>query len=136
MKAIIAFLLLAIGMTCQGQQAHSSASATVIFYRVGGLWSRALDFPISLDGKVIGSIHNGVYISISTTPGKHEVTAGGSMLTQGETVTLNTEAGKTYYLRVDNVKGMHEHVRMRLVRPKEAKKTLSKLKQLRPKRLN
>jgi len=135
-KAVPALLLLAIGMTCEGQQPPTTASSTVIFYRVGGLWSKALDFPISLDGKAVGSIHNGLYISISTTPGKHEVSAGGSMLTQGETVTLNTEDGKTYYVRVDNAKGMHEHVRMRLVKPEEATKTLSKLKESQPKILN
>ncbi len=132
-KTIPALLLFAIVMTCEGQQPSTPASSTIIFYRIGGLWSKALDFPISLDGKAVGSIHNGIYISISTTPGKHEVSAGGSMLTQGETVTLNTENSKTYYVRVDNAKGMHEHVKMKLVKPEEATKELSKLKESQPK---
>lgn len=135
-KTIPALLLLAIGVTCEGQQPSIPSSSTVIFYRIGGVWSKALDFPISLDGRAVGSIHNGVYFSISTAPGKHEVSAGGSLLTQGETVTLNTEGGKIYYVRVDNAKGMHEHVRMKLAKPEEARKDLSKLKESQPKNLN
>ena len=137
MKSLLLALIL-IGTAIPGaaQQPHPSRSATVIFYRRGGVWSKALDFPISLDGHTVGTVHNGIYIRVSTTPGEHEVAAGGSLLTQGETVSLKTEVDKTYYVRIDNAKGMHEHVAMKLVSPKAAMKDLSKLKELRPQKLN
>jgi len=127
------FLLFFVALSAYPQ---SSQTSTVILYRRGGAWSRALDFPVSLDGRVLGSLHNGLYIRVSASPGRHIIVAGGSFLTQGDIASLKTAAGKTYYVRIDNIKALHEHVEIRLVDPRDGARQLSGLKELVPRPLN
>ena len=51
--------------------AQSQPRATIIFYRPGAFYGKALKPSIYVDGQEIGRLKSGKYIAYQTTPGKH-----------------------------------------------------------------
>ena len=51
--------------------AQSQQTATIIFYRPGAFYGKALKPSIYVDGQEIGRLKSGKYIAYQTTPGKH-----------------------------------------------------------------
>lgn len=85
LRLLFAALLLTT-MTALAQQADVSnaqlknasapqGTATIIFYRPGAFYGKALKPSIFVDGTEIGRLKSGKYISYQTTPGKHLLTS-------------------------------------------------------------
>ena len=55
--------------------AAQSQTATIIFYRPGAFYGKALHPSIYVDGQEIGRLKSGKYIAYQTTPGKHLLTS-------------------------------------------------------------
>ena len=51
--------------------AQNQQTATIIFYRPGAFYGKALKPSIYVDGQEIGRLKSGKYIAFQTTPGKH-----------------------------------------------------------------
>jgi hypothetical protein len=51
--------------------AQTQRTATIIFYRPGAFYGKALKPSVYVDGEEVGRLKSGKYIAYQTTPGKH-----------------------------------------------------------------
>ena len=96
--------LVAVVMTgCAGVQRHKSkpmpapepGKGLVYFFRPSSFIGGGVQIKISDAGKTIGALQSGTYFFYQTEPGTHQFGAS----TEAEnTLTVNVEAGKTYYV--------------------------------------
>jgi hypothetical protein len=68
----------------------------VYFYRESSFKGAAIHYDISDNGTVIGALQSGTYFYENATPGPHTYSAKTEASSE---VTLNVEAGKTYYVK-------------------------------------
>ena len=106
------------------------------------MYGSAGQFPITVDGKPAGGIHNGIYLKVDLSPGVHAISStvtGGMGMHKDTDFTLNVQSHMTYYLRVD-VKaanfGFGAAVSLKLMPTEEGQKDVSKLKPPKVKPLN
>jgi hypothetical protein len=139
MRKLILLLFFSGSILCWGQE---EASGTVIFYRHGGMYGSALQFPIVVDGQPAGSVHNGSYLKVSLGPGAHALSStatGAGAMHKDTDFTLNVQPRMTYYLRVD-VKpadlSLGQSVLLKLMPTEEGQKDVAKLKPPKVKPLN
>ena len=96
--------LVAVVMTgCAGVQRHKSkpmptpepGKGLVYFFRPSSFIGGGVQMKISDADKTIGALQSGTYFFYQTEPGTHQFGAS----TEAEnTITMNVEAGKTYYV--------------------------------------
>ena len=70
--------------------------AAVVFYRTKKMTGSALRFNVQDSERTYGELRNGDVIQISVDPGEHTFY---SKIFREDAITLNTEAGKTYYVK-------------------------------------
>jgi len=78
-----------------------SDQALVYFYRTPGFIGSTYRFNISEKKKIVGAMAQDSYFYLFTSPGEHVFSVDDSNLEQGESITMNVQAGQTYYVRVD-----------------------------------
>lgn len=111
---------------------HDDAEmATVYIYRVGQFNAAAANWSIFADGEKICKLSNNKYIKHQVKPGAHEYNAkvGGVEIFKKETgITIDTEAGKSYYIAC-NVKSSITRARLELleVTKSTAEKQMAKM---------
>lgn len=67
--------LLAQSQAAAADSSSKQAKATIIFYRPGAFYGKALKPSIYVDGNEIGRLKSGKYISYQTTAGKHSLSS-------------------------------------------------------------
>lgn len=68
----------------------------VYFYRESSFKGAAIQYDVRDNGDVIGALQSGTYFYENATPGQHTYS---SKTEASSEVTLNVEAGKTYYVK-------------------------------------
>jgi len=110
--SLISFLIL-VGCTSasgplftesHSKQAPAPGKALVYVYRVDTFIAATVTADFLDNGKNVGAVNVGGYISYETDPGPHELLTETSRIDKA--VYLSMEAGKTYYLRLDYDPGM------------------------------
>jgi len=72
----------------------------VVFYRERQAKGAALRFQISDDsGQAIGSLSNGSMFHVDLSPGQHSFNVRAPSMDGSDRITLNIEAGQTYYVQ-------------------------------------
>ncbi|MFV1984978.1 MAG: hypothetical protein ACC657_15630 [Thiohalomonadales bacterium] len=72
----------------------------VIFYRLSKMKGAAIRFEITDNARgSIGFLSNGTIIQNDLEPGEHTFTVRAPSVDGRDSITLNVEAGKTYYIR-------------------------------------
>lgn len=71
----------------------------IYVYRINQLKGSGAATPLLDNGQLVGSINVGGYISYLTEPGSHELLT--KTLGIDKLFTVNIDAGKTYYFRID-----------------------------------
>jgi len=96
------FLFLSIGVLTT-TQAQSNDEATVYFMRFTGFQGAAVSFNSFIDGQLACKLNNNKFSIHKIAPGKHTFAvqyAGKQSKEKAEQITINTEAGKTYYIQL------------------------------------
>ncbi len=75
--------------------------ALIYFYRTPGFIGSTYRFQVSEGKEVVGAMAQDSYFYVFTTPGKHTYIVDDRNEEQGSSITLDVQAGKTYYVRVD-----------------------------------
>ena len=70
--------------------------ALVVFYRVKQFKGGAIQFNVKDSDKHYGQLTNGTIMKVYIDPGEHTFF---SQVISSDAITLNTEAGKTYYVK-------------------------------------
>ncbi len=110
MKRILMLLFAVLLASCSfAQQADSKAQienisapatqsqpATIIFYRPGAFYGKALKPSIFVDGTEIGRLKSGKYISYQTTSGKHMLASS----KKDTAVEVNVTAAQPQYVEM------------------------------------
>ncbi|MCH7805936.1 MAG: DUF2846 domain-containing protein [Proteobacteria bacterium] len=87
----------------------------------------AVPFQIFVDGKPIGALANKKYRVIKVLPGQHVIYV--LAYENQKSLTIETTAGKNYYLKVSVKVGIVSHrVKLKEVQEKKAQKDILKLK--------
>jgi hypothetical protein len=84
------------------QLAAPDTSATVLFMRSTGYNGSAVAFTAFIDDQLVCRLNNKRFSSHTLAPGTHTFSvqfAGKSSKEKAERITINTEAGKTYYIQ-------------------------------------
>jgi len=71
----------------------------VIFYRMSSMKGKAMRFYISYEGGLICQLLSGTLLHKHLEPGKHSFATQGVSLDGVDSITVNVEAGKTYYFK-------------------------------------
>jgi hypothetical protein len=112
---LLALLLLPVLPLSINAQTDPSTYATVILLRRTGYSGSLSSYPIFMDGKRLCEVSNRKYSEHRVFPGKHifSVNFGGKMEKNGaEKVELDMEAGRTYYLKLDQRIGFTAEIRL------------------------
>jgi len=72
----------------------------VHIYRVNRFMGAAISPYICIDGKTVGELPNGSYLSLELKPGRHELYKK-NLGTEMNNFSFKTQAGRVYYLRND-----------------------------------
>jgi hypothetical protein len=72
---VVAVPLSVFGQSQTSTEAPAGSKATIIFYRPGAFYGKALKPSIYVDGNEIGRLKSGKYISYQTTAGKHSLSS-------------------------------------------------------------
>lgn len=93
-------LLLLIGLTLP---ALAQEKAKIYFIRTTGFQGSAVAFTAFIDDQLACRLNNKRYSIHEVEPGEHKFTvqfAGNKSKEKAEPITINTEAGKTYYIQM------------------------------------
>jgi hypothetical protein len=97
------FLILCFFLgTLTASQAQSN-DATVYFMRYTGYQGSAISFTTFIDGQLVCKLNNKSFSTHKVTEGKHTFAvqfAGKEAKEKAELITINVEAGKTYYIQL------------------------------------
>ena len=75
--------------------------ALIYFYRTPGFIGSTYRFQVSEGKQVVGAMAQDSYFYVFAAPGKHTYIVDDRNEEQGSSITLDVQAGKTYYVRVD-----------------------------------
>lgn len=75
--------------------------ALIYFYRTPGFVGSTYRFKVSEDKTVVGAMAQDSYFYVFTEPGQHSYSVNDRNIEQGSSITLEVQAGKTYYIKVD-----------------------------------
>jgi len=75
--------------------------ALVYFYRTPGFIGSTYRFNVLEKKKIVGAMAQDSYFYLFTSPDEHVFSVDDGNLEQGESITMNLQAGQTYYVRVD-----------------------------------
>ncbi len=75
--------------------------ALLYFYRTPGFIGSTYRFNVSEGKKVVGAMAQDSYFYLFTRPGTHTYSVDDRNEEQGSSITINAQAGKTYYIKVD-----------------------------------
>lgn len=100
--------------------APAAGKGAIYVYRLDGWRGSAGTFPVTVDGRLIGRIHNGTYYVFEVDPGEHEVWVGWDrsisrtvddpVAAKLVLVPFNVVAGKTFFVRVAQTGQEHVEV--------------------------
>ena len=104
--SLIIFLLLSACASVDYSQKAIFPEATpdkalIYFYRTPGFIGSTYRFNISENKHRVGAMAQDSYFYLFTDAGDHTYSVDDRVDEQGSIITLNVEAGKTYYIRVD-----------------------------------
>lgn len=100
--------------------------ALIIFYRESSFKGGAIRFNLNSDQGVIGTLPSGSMVYRHVDPGQH--TFWSQVISQGS-VTLDVEAGETYYIQgVVKMGALAGRPRLNVVPESKAKAAIAKLK--------
>ncbi len=71
----------------------------VIFYRMSSMSGKTMRFDISYEGGSIGQLLSGTVLHKQLEPGKHSFSTQGVSVDGADSITVNIEAGETYYFK-------------------------------------
>ena len=118
--SLIALLTLELlTLPCNAQTDPGSYSTVVLMRRTGYTGSLS-SYPIFMDGKRLCEVSNRKYSEHNIFPGKHtfSVNFGGKVEKNDvEKIELEMEAGKTYYLKLDQRNGFTMGIRLEELTP-------------------
>lgn len=77
-------------------------SGVLTFYRKKRIVGLALNTSVYVDGVEVAELDPGTYVKVKVAPGSHKVWAD----EEDDAFTLSTEAGKTYFVRMELRPGM------------------------------
>lgn len=107
---------------------ENSNACTIIFFREGHVNGAALKPSIYLDGKELDRLANGRWLSVHTSPGKHDIKS--SAKNEPATV-IDVKEGETIYVQMVVVNGTWRGAgRLMQVDGADAKKAIAGLKPL------
>ncbi len=75
--------------------------ALIYFYRTPGFIGSTYRFNVSEGKNVVGAMAQDSYFYLFTRPGRHTYSVDERNKDQGSSITINVQAGKTYYIKVD-----------------------------------
>lgn len=111
----------------------AGATAKVVFMRATGGQGAATAFSTFIDDQLVCRLNNKRFSTHSIPAGAHTVSvqvAGKEANEKGEHITINAEAGKTYYIQlVSKVGLLINNLSCKVVTEDDAKTVLSKLKE-------
>ena len=93
--SIIVGFLSVPSLAAEVPQADSD-KALVVFYRVKSFKGGAIRFNVQYPEGTIGTLGNGTYLYKQLEPGQYQFW---SQVISQDSITLNVEAGKTYYVK-------------------------------------
>ncbi len=97
----------------------------VYFYRESSFKGAGIQYDIRDNGSVIGALQSGTYFYENATPGPHTYSAKTEATSE---VSLNVEAGKTYYVKGSITFGfVAGHPKLEIANEADAQAALSKL---------
>ena len=82
-----------------------SDQGLVIFYRVSAFKGKAVRFNVNHAGGTLGQLLSGTYLYKYLDPGTHSFFVQGVSLDGQDSITVNVEAGKTYYVKGEVLMG-------------------------------
>ncbi len=133
--SILSFLLLTISIDSLAQADSLSQSGNVYFMRSTGFSGSAVAFSVFVDDSIVCRLNNKRFSIHTVQPGEHRFTiqfAGKKSKEKAkeETITINIETGKTYYIQAIFQPGfLVNNVYPQEVTESSAKTILPKLKQ-------
>ena len=104
--SLIIFLLLSACASVDYSQKAVFPEATpdkalIYFYRTPGFLGSTYRFNILENKQRVGAMAQDSYFYLFTNAGEHTYSVDDRDAEQGSNITLNVEAGRTYYIRVD-----------------------------------
>jgi len=103
MKRIKLIILLIIGIAFFNLSYSQDKSAKVYFIRSTGFQGSAAAFTAFIDHQLVCKLNNKKFSIHLTEPGEHSFAvqfAGKQAKAKAEQITINVEAGKTYYIQM------------------------------------
>lgn len=133
--SILSFFLLTLSIESAAQVDSLNQSANIYFMRSTGFNGSAVAFSVFIDDSIVCRLNNKRFSIHEIQPGEHRFTiqfAGKKSKEKAkeETITVNVETGKTYYIQAIFQPGMFvNNIYPQEVTESSAKKILPKLKQ-------
>lgn len=78
-----------------------SDQALIYFYRTPGFIGSTYRFNLSENKQVVGAMAQNSYFYLFTSAGEHTYRTNEVHLEQGQSITMNVQAGRIYYVKVD-----------------------------------
>jgi len=128
--SLIGILVLASGCVSTNQSkvfpTPSPDKGLVYFYLKGGILETTALYSVEQDNQFIGSLEENAYLFVFSEPGNHIFTSNSE---SESAITINVEAGKTYYVKCDIKKGLFAgHPRFKLADERKANEVIQYLK--------
>jgi hypothetical protein len=102
-------------------------ASNLYIYRKANVWGSSIPFQVFVDGNPIGALGNKKYRVIKVPPGQHVIYV--LAYENQKSLTIETTAGKNYYLKVSVKVGLvSPRVKLKEVPERKAQKDILKLK--------